>query len=332
LSKNGAIVLYTVPVSNVAEIGFDSADSFLATVQQGLQIENLGEPCDVIQSSSDNYAAIDAYQYQIQFQCEEELDTIIFSYLLFPDDLDQVNNAVFRIGINTKQIPLGPMQREVEIPVAYLQWERGWELPDKPYADPGRVPSIYKYFTLGYTHVLTGYDHMAFLLGLLLLVTGLRHLILLITAFTIAHSITLGLSGLDIASFPVSLTESAIAFSICYVGVENLIALRRESPSAALERRWITTFLFGLIHGFGFSFMLRELGLPPDAMVPALLLFNLGVEAGQISVVVLPFLILRWCIIRWGDMKWPAMGGSVIVILLGAYWLSQRLVNAFNGY
>ena len=135
------------------------------------------------------------------------------------------------------------------------------------------------FFPLGIEHILTGYDHLLFLLALMLRGGGLWSLLKIITAFTIAHSITLALAALDVIVLPGALVESVIALSIAYVALENLL------PRYAASRRWTVSFVFGLVHGFGFSSVLREIGLPKENLLLSLLNFNLGVEAGQLTVV-----------------------------------------------
>ncbi|NRA24276.1 MAG: HupE/UreJ family protein, partial [Oleispira sp.] len=141
------------------------------------------------------------------------------------------------------------------------------------------------YFSIGLEHILQGYDHLLFIIGLLLLPLNFRHLVALVSTFTLAHSLTLALSVFNLVRFPAALVEAFIAGSIVYVAVENLWHLRsskgKTSQLSPWQRRMIMTFLFGLIHGFGFSYLLTEIGLG-EQVVGALLYFNLGVEVGQL--------------------------------------------------
>ena len=129
---------------------------------------------------------------------------------------------------------------------------------------------IGSFFLLGIEHILTGYDHLLFLLALILRGGNLWSLFKIITAFTIAHSITLALAALNIVMLPERLVEATIALSIAYVAAENLFMRK------AVSHRWAVSFLFGLVHGFGFSNVLRELGLPKEGLLWSLLNFNLG--------------------------------------------------------
>jgi len=178
-----------------------------------------------------------------------------------------------------------------------------------------RWQTLGRFVWLGIQHIATGYDHLAFLLGLLIATGSLRSLIKTITSFTVAHSITLGLATFNIVVLPSRFTESMIALSILYVAVENLV--RRRSLD-----RWKITFLFGLVHGFGFSNVLREMQLPRADLALSLFSFNLGVEIGQLVFVVLLFPAIE-DLIRSGWTKLrPAV--SSVIGLLAAYWFIQR--------
>jgi hydrogenase/urease accessory protein HupE len=185
------------------------------------------------------------------------------------------------------------------------------------------VTSFRGFLKLGIGHILTGYDHLLFLCGLLVVCRRFSSTLAIITCFTIAHSITLALAALGVVVFPSRFVEPLIAASIVFVGIENLVH-RGGEPKG----RWLLTFGFGLIHGFGFAGVLREIGLGADgsSIVAPLLAFNLGVEIGQ-AVVALVFLPLLWKLrtrpqfLRLGE---PAI--SVLVVVLGGYWLLQRTV------
>ncbi len=177
------------------------------------------------------------------------------------------------------------------------------------------------FFPLGIEHILTGYDHLLFLLALMLRGGGLWSLLKIITAFTIAHSITLALAALDVVVLPSALVESVIALSIAYVALENLL------PRYAVSRRWAVSFMFGLAHGFGFSSVLREIGLPKENLLLSLLNFNLGVEAGQLTVVLLVVPILM----RLKSRSWePRMVATISGVIL-AVGLVLFVDRAFLG-
>jgi HupE/UreJ protein len=163
------------------------------------------------------------------------------------------------------------------------------------------------FLTLGIHHILSGYDHLLFLLGLLLSGGSLFALAKIITAFTVAHSVTLSLAVTDVITVPDRLVEAVIALSIAFVAAENL------APRPAVSRRWIVSFVFGLVHGFGFSSALRELGLSREGLALSLVGFNVGVEAGQALVIaiLLPGLML----LRRSQWETRAVIASSIAIL-----------------
>ena len=182
-----------------------------------------------------------------------------------------------------------------------------------------------RFLRLGIEHIFTGYDHIAFLLGLLLLGGSFKELVQIVTAFTVAHSITLALATLAIVNPTPRLVEPLIAASIVYVAAENLWALRRGTRASALRHRWMLTFAFGLVHGFGFASVLRELHLPRSGLAAALVTFNLGVEVGQVCIVALAvplFALLRRT--RWFEPLGVRLC-SFAVGCLGLTWLVQRI-------
>ncbi|MEO0318003.1 MAG: hypothetical protein RL404_1680 [Pseudomonadota bacterium] len=163
------------------------------------------------------------------------------------------------------------------------------------------------FFLLGVEHIATGYDHLLFLLALILCGGSLVQLLKIITAFTLAHSLTLGAAALDIVTLPSAMVEAVIALSIAYVAFENLY------PRYAVSRRWAVSFLFGLVHGFGFSSVLKEIGLPKDSLLLSLLNFNLGVEAGQLAAVVIVVPLLTW--LRTTSFETRVVRGMSLVVL-----------------
>ena len=179
---------------------------------------------------------------------------------------------------------------------------------------------IRKFVAAGIHHILIGPDHLLFLVGLLLLGGSVRHLLLVVSSFTLAHSITLSLAALNVVTPPARVIEPAIALSIVYVGVDNLMVGRGRDV-----RAWIA-FAFGFIHGFGFANVLREMNLPSQALGWSLFSFNLGVEIGQLLVVVLVASALA--ALRSSNetaSRRLAFAGSLAVILVGAFWFVQRV-------
>jgi len=173
---------------------------------------------------------------------------------------------------------------------------------------------------LGARHILTGYDHLLFLLALVLVTRSLVEMAKIVTSFTVAHSITLALTGLGVLEgLPSRLVESAIALSIVYVAVENLV--RRD-----IRRRWLLTFFFGLVHGFGFASALGELGLGSGGtgIVFPLLTFNLGIELAQLALAAVALPVLAWLRRRRFFVQRLVPVGSCVVALAGGWWLFER--------
>ena len=185
----------------------------------------------------------------------------------------------------------------------------------------GVAAVVRKFVAAGIHHILIGPDHLLFLVGLLLLGGSLRQLLLVVTAFTVAHSITLSLAALNLVTPSARLVEPAIALSIVYVGADNLLVHGGRDM-----RAWIA-FAFGFVHGFGFASVLGDLGLPRDALVLALVGFNVGVECGQLVIVAL-FLPLAFSLRRGTFYRRTVMaGGSLAIALVAAIWLAERALG-----
>ena len=186
------------------------------------------------------------------------------------------------------------------------------------------------YFGLGVEHLVFGLDHILFVLGLVLLVRGWRSLIYVITAFTLAHSLTLGLSMLGRISAPSAVVEAIIALSILFVAIELLQPPEKRSALAARYPQAMA-FGFGLLHGFGFAGVLGEIGLPRDVELAALALFNIGLEVGQLLVVAAMVLFMRFVKpALLAHEKWAPALQQVPIIAIGGisvYWLLDRLAG-----
>jgi hydrogenase/urease accessory protein HupE len=215
--------------------------------------------------------------------------------------------------------------------------------PDQPYVDvvaaPARAAVARTYFVLGVEHILLGIDHLLFVLGLLLLVGSDRRLIVTVTAFTVAHSITLAAATLGLVHVPQAPVEAVIALSVMFVAAEILRAAQGR-PSLTARVPWLVAFVFGLLHGLGFAGALREVGLPQTEIPIALLFFNVGVEAGQlafIAVVMLVFAGVARLARRGAEATLP--GGPAdrwlrtpVAYLIGctaAYWTIDRTIGFF---
>jgi len=199
-------------------------------------------------------------------------------------------------------------------------------------ASPDRIQQAVTYLRLGFEHILMGVDHLLFVLGLLLIVKDRWMLLKTITSFTLAHSLTLAIATLGYASAPLPPLNAAIALSILFLGPE-MIRKERGQTSLTIRNPWVVAFAFGLLHGFGFASGLTALGLSGREIPLALLLFNVGVEIGQLFFVAIILLLERS--FRILEIRWPqwverlpaySVGG------LGAYWVIQRTLIMLGGF
>ena len=191
--------------------------------------------------------------------------------------------------------------------------------------------SAAEYVTLGFHHILLGIDHLLFVLGLLLIVDSRWVLLKTITAFTLAHSITLAIATLGYANAPLLPLNAAIALSILFLGPEVLRHWRGET-SFTIRHPWVVAFAFGLLHGFGFASGLTTGGMPKAEIPFALLAFNVGVELGQVTFVAIIVLLersFRVLEIRWP--RWVEVTPGYLVGCLGAFWTVQRVAMLIGG-
>ncbi len=194
-------------------------------------------------------------------------------------------------------------------------------------ASPGAWEVAKTYVTIGIGHILLGFDHLLFVLALVMIVKSTRLLLITITAFTVAHSITLSLATLGVLHVPGPPVEAIIALSIVFVAGE-IIHQRQGRPGLAARKPWVVAFAFGLLHGLGFAGALAEVGLPENSIPLALLFFNIGVEVGQVFFIVVVLAIYRllstllagtFDLARLAPVQAYAIGG------LASYWLFERV-------
>lgn len=254
---------------------------------------------------------------KLRFRCSRSLEDAALNYNLF-FDVDPCHQCLLRLH---RELPSGSTETEHALRSSSRTLSLGRPL--------STFDNVRDYAALGVEHIFTGYDHLAFLFALLIVAAGgvgasgsagaappsgdpprsvalvsadrqarrgLLAVVRVVTAFTLAHSVTLCLSGLGVLSLPSRLVESFIAASIGYVAIENLL---RPAP----RHRFLLTFLFGLVHGFGFASVLKEVGLPRSGLLLSLLSFNVGVEAGQLLVVALAFPVLFLLASRGGEHR-----------------------------
>jgi hydrogenase/urease accessory protein HupE len=237
------------------------------------------------------------------------------------DDLARGHRHIARAvtgGTTHDEVLYGDQRRITIAPEPSMATSRA--TPEARSRGPARAGGFWSFFGMGIEHILTGYDHLVFILGLVLARARLRSLLTIVTAFTIAHSITLALAVLNVWAPSSRIVEPAIALSIAYVGIENFFV-------KDASKRWRITFPFGLVHGFGFAGALQEIALPRGAVPSALVSFNLGVEAGQVAVlaVLLPLvLFLR------GTAWFEPRGARIVsgaVALAGGIWFVSRVIG-----
>lgn len=190
----------------------------------------------------------------------------------------------------------------------------------------GTTQVLGTYFVLGVEHILAGWDHLLFVIALVLLIGNWRGVVLAATAFTVAHSITLAAASLGFVGLPQRPVEALIALSILFLALE---IVRRDAEEPTLTRRypWLVAFLFGLLHGFGFAGALNAIGLPEGEIIVALLAFNIGVETGQLLVVLGILTVIGLLRKSAPPVLSPATGVAAYGIgIVGAYWLLDRTV------
>ena len=218
--------------------------------------------------------------------------------------------------------------RGAESTTIVTQWLEGGQQSKtftlgSPVAAARRSEIAARYLRLGFTHIVPlGLDHMLFVLGIYLLTRRVRSVLVQVSAFTVAHSITLALSMYGVIAVSPRIVEPMIAISIAYIAIENILLSDLKAWRVGL------VFLFGLLHGMGFAGALKELGLPASEFVTALLTFNLGVEAGQLTVIGVAFLLVGW---HWADRSWyrvrVVIPASAVIACTAVYWTVERLLS-----
>lgn len=247
--------------------------------------------------------------FELRWRCPPGGGALRYEASLFQEIDPASKHMVTAAGDVSRFALLSVQQRTVELGARPTDW--------------GAV--LARYFLSGVEHILIGFDHIAFIIAAVAWGRRLWPLVRVVTAFTIAHSITLALAALDLVTLPSAWVEAAIAASIVYVAVENF------RVRSLAHRGWVT-FAFGLVHGFGFASVLRDYGLPEDALIPALAAFNVGVEAGQIAVVAVALAVLvaverKWLRRPAEDAADPRVVKAVSagIALLGVIWFVERL-------
>ncbi len=240
----------------------------------------------------------------LQYSWRKAPKSIYINYELFSDDAPAASNiaSIYRNN-KVESFVFSPSNRMLRLEPKQIPW---WQ-------------QAKSFLLLGIKHILTGYDHLLFLLTIIILGGNLKSLFKIITAFSFSHSITLTLAVLNIFTLPARFVESMIALSIIYVAAENLW----RDPEKATKQRWLLSLFFGLIHGLGFAGILREMSLTKTNLLSSLVSFNIGVEIGQVAIVSLAYLILlalkRW---SWSSSVRSALSLGAVVI--GVFWFIER--------
>ena len=254
----------------------------------------------------------DAVQLRARFPLARMPGVLSISVPLFPyDPIHQTFLNVYEADVLVRQA----IVRRDTPPVDHFTGTR-----------QGTWAAVRRFAAAGVHHILIGPDHLLFLVGLLLPGGSIRRLVLVVSAFTLAHSITLSLAALGVVSPPATIVEPAIALSIVYVGADNLTVRGGRDV-----RAWIA-LAFGLVHGLGFASVLREMDLPPRALGWSLFAFNIGVEAGQLLFVV-PVAALLAAVRARSEVagRRVAFAGSIAVIAAGAFWFVERVFFSTPG-
>lgn len=305
-SPHDVAVLLGIPTDLVAPVApgaLRAQEGRLAAVlAQRLAVAADDAPCPADAPVLDLRPLPEEVQITVVWRCPPEARVFILAYGLF-FDID----ATHRL-IGTVDAGRGPEEYLLDRGLNRIEIEA--DAPASGFVRFGRV------LLLGIEHIAIGYDHILFLLALMLTSVRLLPLVSIVTAFTLAHSLTLSLALFGLIDLPSRLVEILIAASIVAVAAENLV--RREAG-----RRWPLAFGFGLVHGLGFYGVLNALDLAKGDAVTTLLGFNLGVEMGQLAIVALAWPLLAWSA-RHAWYGRAVLGASGLILLAGAFWLAQR--------
>ncbi|OCT15312.1 hypothetical protein A8709_14550 [Paenibacillus pectinilyticus] len=292
-------------------------------LQKNLRIDANSKPLTMKMNSMSmaNKGTSRGIEFHLTFTADEVIQHCNLHYNLVFDDVPaHTNGILIQAGEYVQQDLIDSTKRDILINLPQdIQQDTNISktnnLINIPQPKLGAV--LWKYYKLGIEHILTGYDHLVFLLSLVLIASRFKEALKIVTAFTIAHSITLFLVASGRLHVIPSWVEALIAVTICYVAVENLFVQKAKW-------RWALTALFGLIHGMGFAGALAETGLPKGNLIGTLLTFNLGVETGQLMVLCLLLPLLIW-LRRFPWYRKMMISTSCLIFVLAFYWLIQRL-------
>ncbi len=309
---DGATVNYylTVP-QQLDELMFATTETayYQDYFRRTLLLNNDGQSCPLMAMAPFSRLTSGNQIVHLTYQCKAAVSALTVSSesLL---DLDDKHVQTLRVVVadNLRQV-LGEAVLDLK--------HRSAQIDLSAAEAPLLLSRVKRFLTLGVEHILTGYDHVLFIIAVILGTVGIREAVKVVTAFTLAHSLTLGLGYFGVISLPGAIVEPLIALTIVYVAVENLW-LRRH------RLRWALIFAFGLIHGLGFVGILQEITFSKTELLSALLAFNLGIELGQLAIVI-PLVAL---LLLWRERPWqPRLirYGSIATGIAGLVWLVERV-------
>ncbi|MFB5088386.1 HupE/UreJ family protein [Psychrobacillus sp. PGGUH221] len=275
----------------------DYVNSRIELYADSVKVKGTLEATDVETINDKQFAVMN-----LKYQLEDNPEKLVLDYNMFLDDSDpsHANYATVKLDGKQQEGVLTFESRELEI------------------GEVSFVQTATQFLLLGLEHIFTGYDHILFVISLLFGAKTIKNTFTLVTAFTIAHSITLILATLDIVQLPGRFVEATIALSIIYVALINIF-----NPDSK-HQPWLA-FAFGLIHGFGFAGILSEMQLDGSHLATSLLSFNIGIEIGQLIIVAIVFPILLWLKkITVKPAKWVIPGASVAILAFGLVWFMER--------
>lgn len=281
-------------------------------LDRSVTVTNDGRACEVTELKTSEPTGADAMWFLKAFRCEKPLGAVTLTNTAMVDKLGGYKHfARIQIGEDeeVQTTVFNALNRSFTVSIG----------ADKTAEPQSALDQFLRYLWEGILHILIGLDHVLFVLGLVLISSRLKQLLTVITAFTLSHSVTLALSALDVVAVPPSIVEPVIALSVAWVAVEAIA--NRDDPRIA----YVATFLLGFVHGFGFSYVLRdEVGLPTEALLPALLAFNVGVEMGQLGIVALAYPLRAWLRNSPAERK-VVVALAALIAVIALYWFVERV-------
>lgn len=301
-----ALGIETDLIAPVPQSAFEQRAELLGRyLKQRFSIQAQSRPCPPLPLQVDYSLLPEDLLLLSDYDCAQRISHLSITYLLF-FDIDPAHRSIGRILLSG-----GQEQFLFDRSLTRLELTVDQPTPPSGSAHFGRI------LLLGLEHILRGYDHLLFLLALLVVSNNFWQMVKIATAFTAAHSITLALAWYGVIDLPSRIVESAIALSIAFVALENIIRQR-------FGQRWILAGVFGLVHGLGFYSALRDMGLDQSQMAVTLLAFNLGVEAGQVAVIALVYGPIIW----WSRQLWYQVSArvcSILILLVASWWVIERV-------